>query len=343
MPSSLYVLILTAFFSPFCDFARAEEAPAKAPTLTPTLSQFRRMISKNHHFNADLPFDKLRKYVGKTVHLPLEYMRSGQVSFAFLTVVDKISRAPEEFHVEWSSKNKEWKFKYNGGKSLLPKTKSLMGVLGPDGIYLLDGNHKSLTSLYFGAKTAPIYLKEDLSVKADGTPYTQEEFREVMKTRGYVFLNNIDGSTAEWTPHLNHMHNDPNRHFVSLITTKLQIHFREDDSVKIKNRRGSEEPLLVKIGRDAEFFELEFSKRLHARGLHYMDKWGNNPPKEFIKEAAEVLWEMRIAGDAFLQKILIFREPRKYSESDLEAILTQFYKLNPQLCEALLNSEDTYF
>ncbi len=343
MRSSFYVLILTALFYPLVGVSATPENPAKAPTLKPTIEELRQTLAMNYNFSPFIPFDLLRQHVGKISYQPIQYMRAGQVSFAYLTVGHKIERAPKEFDVVWSEKNLSWKLNYDNGRALLSEDKSLMGVIGPDGIYLVDGNHKSLTSLYFGAKTAPIFLKEDLSIKADGTAMTIEEFRSIMKERGHVFLTKIDGSVSEWPPLLDQMENDPNRHFISLITTKLKIKIKEDGKVKIKNRRGSDDPILVKIGRDVEFFELELSRRLHAAGLHYEDRFGDRPPHNFIAIAARLLWDMRQAGDPFLKKILMFSEPHPLTNEQLEVLLEKFFKENPIACESYLTNPDSYF
>lgn len=342
MRLSFYILILTALFYPVVGFSSTPET-LQPPTYHPSIEELQQTLNTNYSFTPLLPLESLRKKVGTISYLPLQYMRAGQVSFAFLTVAHKIARAPKEFDVIWNEKTMAWRLNYDHGRALLPEDKSLMGVLGPDGIYLLDGNHKSLTSLYFAAKTAPIFLREDLSIKPDGTPYTIEEFRALMKQRGHVFLTKVDGNTEDWTPLLNQMENDPNRHFISLITAKLKIKMKDDGTVKIRKRRGSHEPVLIKIGRDVEFFELELSRRLHAAGLHYKDEWGDHPPQKFVEVAAHILWQMRTAGDPFLNKILMFPEPRSISNEDLEQLLEQFFKENPIACEFLLSNPDTYF
>lgn len=343
MRLSLYVLILTILFYPHVGVSSTPENPFKAPTLTPTIEQLQQTLNIHYNFTPLLPLEELRKKIGKVSYQPIQYMRAGQVSYAFLTVVHKIERAPKEFDVTWNEKTQSWNMNYDGGRALLPEEKSLMGVIGPDGIYLEDGHHKGLTSLYFGAKTAPIFLTEDLSVKADGSPMTIEEFRLIMKKRGHVFLTKIDGSETDWPPLLHQMENDPNRHFISLITAKLKIKIKDDGTINIKKRRGSDEPVLIKIGRDVEFFEMEFSRRLHAAGLHYEDRWGDRPPLKFTEVAARILWQMREDGDPFLNKILMFPAARTITNDELEDSLEKFFKENPASCESLLTTHDPYF
>ncbi len=343
MRLSFYVLILTTLFYPLVGFSSTPLLPADSPTLKPTLVQLRQTVSLHYNFTPHIPLELLRRKLGKISYQPIQYMRAAQVSFAYLTVAHKIERAPHEFDVAWSDKSLSWKLSHDEGRALLPEDKSLMGIIGPDGIYLVDGNHKSLTSLYFGAKTAPIFLKEDLSLNDNGTPRTIEDFRTLMKQRGHVFLTKMDETELDWTPLLDQMENDPNRHFISLITAKLKIKIKNDGQVKIKNRRGSDEPVLIKIGRDIEFFELMLSRRLHHAGLHYEDRFGNHPPKNFIAIAARLLWDMQEAGDPFLKKILMFPEPRHLSTEQLEELLEKFFKENPKTCEAFLTNPDSYF
>jgi len=342
MRVSCFLLILIAFFHPLTAFCSKDKAHFKRPTLTPTIEQFFVRVEQNYFFTPNLPFAHLRKIIGKTQFLPIDYMRASQVSFGFLTAQDKIERAKEEFGAKWDEEKGRWLFNKDNdhGRSLFPERRNALGVLGPDGIYVVDGHHKILTSLYYGATTYPITLIEDLSVDKNGKPYTREEFRALMKERGHLFLTMMDGSEADWVPLLHKMTNDPNRFFVTLITMKLKIKIKDGDA-KIKEQKGSTNPVIIKIGRDAEFFEFEFAKRLHAAGIHYDDAWGKNPPLGFIEKAAEILWQMRETGDPFLNDVLMFPVPMDISKEDLEKILNEFLKGKSHVCQTLMT--DPYF
>src|SRR3982751_2539079 len=109
MRSTCYLLILAALFYPLTAFCGKDRAHIKPPTLSPTIEQLFERIEKTYFFNSNLPYVALRKAVGKTVFLPIDYMRASQVSFGFLVAQDKIERAEEEYGAKWDDEIGVWR------------------------------------------------------------------------------------------------------------------------------------------------------------------------------------------------------------------------------------------
>jgi hypothetical protein len=331
------------------------QAHSSFETLTPpSYEEFVAQLHQVYQFKSPSPenlpslySDKRYKNLtkGDVVYLPIKHMAPGQGSFSFRTVQEKIKNAPRYWGVNWVESQGKWILPRNQFTALHPYSKSALGILLKDVILIIDGNHKILTSLYYGASTAPVRILKNWS------DLTLEQALPKLRKKGYVFPYNTEGEILNEWPNFKDIQDNPYRYLAIQLLLKCQIEVT-NGSLKVKNLRGQSQPLICKINRDLPFLELHLSRLWKLRGLEYNSD--EEPSEETINQAKQIVldeFKMESTEFSFLKNILILdppievssvSEPTKKDIKNLTDRIDAYLKTRTkEECEDLL--ADNYF
>jgi hypothetical protein len=208
----------------------------------------------------------------------------GQLRYSSQNVEEKVKGLIKKERATWNEEAKKWEFKYNDGKSALPKEESLPVVKGPMGYVLADGHHDVLSNLALGVEWIPIRIVKDLS------QLSEQEFWSQAEAEGWVYLYDLKGEKKLPPRNFNELVNDPNRYFAAIMARKCKVEGNLEDSI------GADYPLWIKIGKDIPFIEFMISDIMMKHGLIYSDEMEDHPPVEFVEKVRDILKEDHPAG-----------------------------------------------
>lgn len=314
-----------------------------SPPTPASMETFLRSIKKSYQFTGP-DYDQLiagsgkKKYrslkKGDLVYLPINWMLPGQGTFAFLSVLKKIQSAPTEWSADWDAQAQEWRLTSDNGKALYPASKSALVILLADSVLVIDGNHKVLTSIYYGSQTIPAKIAKNWS------HLTLAEAMPKLVKKDLIFPYNAKGErlSVSQLPDYSTIEDYPLRFLASLVLLKCQVQIDEDQSLKILKIRGSTSPIICKLNRDIPFLELHIARTWQTLGLNYTPN--HDITEELLESAREILIQesqKARSKHSFLKSVLLLNSPiqldsiQQPSEEDitkLEALIRDHLKLD---------------
>ncbi len=344
--------VLCFFISALC--YGHENSPPSVPKTPQNLLE---ILKKSHHFSPPNKDPELRKALrysdlekGEEAYLPISWLQPGQASFSFLTVKSKIQTVAEEWGAQWDTRKARWNLPFDGQKALFPQSKSALVLLLSDSVLVLDGNHKVMTSLFFGAETMPVKIANNWS------HLSLKEALPRLIENDLVFPFDPMGKTIKEWPSFTSIPDNPLRYLAAKLLLKCQIQLDEDKELQIKKARGSSNPVVCKLNRDLPFLELRMARVWKKSGIEFRSKDLESSPNELTSELVEAARNSLIEGRnkngpeyEFLKEVLILESPlnlgpsKNLTEEERKKLLVliQAHLETRKSCGALL--ADSYF
>lgn len=291
-------------------------------------------------------YSRFKLKVGETAFVDVSWLRPGQATFSYYTILGKINNTAEEFGLKWNGKSATWQLPFDSARAVFPLKKAALGVLLKDGIVLADGNHKLLTSLYYGAETLPV------RILADWRKYTlQEAFLDLVDAN-FIFPYSRSGERLHRLPTFAQLEDEPFRYLAQKLLLKCQVEESKEGELRITDTRGSRTPVVCKLNRDVPFLELRMALALRMGGLQYSPRIGVEPSRGVVEKAREILLAARQSGKAvfkslksslFVEEPISIHKPRHLSDEEMEMVLQLIseHLSDHKICESVLG--DSYF
>lgn len=256
-------------------FGRHLEANAEEPSKT---DQFLSKISQNY---AQLPaHDEVIFEVGVTQYVPLSVLMASQPSFTSIKALAEL----DEAHVRFLTDDQ---LSFHQGRALLPPTKYAVGIAYNGKVYLVDGHHKALLSLYFGATDIPVKIIADWSSKPEA-PLSEAEFRHRMVEQFYAYPNDAEGEPVDHFYEINQLQDEPNLYLARLLIQKVKTTISLE-SMQLLEVSGSNRPLILKLNEGLPFIEFYIAALLKKNDIKYDSEWGKHIPPRTQKKIRTLL------------------------------------------------------
>lgn len=218
-----------------------------------------------------------------------------------------------------------------------------MGILLTDCILIIDGNHKTLTSLYFGAKTVPVRIAKNWS------HLSFVEAKAKLLKKDLILPFNSMGEELNVWPNFLELEDNPFRYIVTKFLLKTQIELTKEGSIKLKNLRGNPEPLIIKINRDLAYLELLLANMWIKMGLDPYSLLKEENWEQKLREVTINEFKKKRTKFLFLKKLLVVDSALQMSsvshpsEEDIKNIELRIQEFlnSHHSCEASL--KDAYF
>lgn len=285
-----------------------------APSAEPDWAEFRQFCLI-HRMSAEtlrLP----RPPIGEVSFIPVAALENQQKDFSFVRLRQQLKKGIKESGTRYNEKKERWIFTADKGRSLFDQDSDLVGVFYRGRVYLADGHHKALASIYMGAVTAPVHIIDDWSEK------TPQEFHQAMKDAGFSHWKNHRGQSIRPVSFCA-MEDNPNLMLARLLIRRIQVRMEHGARLKIKVGSGSHQPIALKINHDIPFMEKEIADALSRAGVRFDDLRGD----------LDIDWEERAHYLSILTKvarrhprlkhILLLKSPSKFEDLDLEPLLLE--------------------
>lgn len=206
--------------------------------------------------------------------------------------------------IEWSEEQRSWILPHNEGRAVLPKSKTILGILLKDGVVVLDGHHKVFMSQVFGAGTVPVEVAEDWRHMS-----VNEAFSRLVE-EGKIFPYDKWGNPLSQLVRWSELEDEPFRYFVSQILLKIKASQGRLNQVDVRGWSGNlDRSIIGKINRDISFHEQTLALALRLDGLNEL------PISPFTYEILEATRQRLIGMQnhphpamSALSQILIFPE-----------------------------------
>ncbi len=249
-------------------------------------------------------------------------LKQGEVGFLLLTElirgqpeisVDNIFFKMREKEKDGDFKTKKdgtFKLSYDEGKSSVSKADPIKVIRGPQGYVILDGHHDWYLSFYLGAETIAVEVVEDLH------KLSPVEFWQQMKTRQKVYLSESAEVLAACPPAFNTVKDNPNRYLVSLLARKVKM---DSTGKKVKNQKGPENALWLKINDSMPYIEFDLAKILSDNGIEYKAEWGDQIPDEIVEKAREIFVAAKKSHLIPKLEFLYFLETKEQAKTSFQS------------------------
>jgi hypothetical protein len=299
MRSFLNLILLGAFFALVSTsvITLASDAPT-SNALNPDLETFNKIVKKNwkEKVAEKEPLPKIE--IGSVQYLPPEVLKASQQEFTFIKITDEIQEVTEKFRTEYDAKTKTFKFAFDQGRSALPTQKAAIGILHRGKIYLVDGHHKVLLSLYLNAETIPVHVLEDWS---DFSPL---EFRKKMIEQGYAYAYDKNGDPIDRFSDFDEMKDNPNLFLSRLLIQKVKGGI-ELEKFNIYSVSGAKKPLILKFNEGLPFVEYFIADLLAENDIIYDPEWERKVPKPVRKQIRALLEEEAQNPKSLLRDVIL--------------------------------------
>jgi hypothetical protein len=254
--------------------------------------------------------------------VPIGHIHPGQLRFSYNNVVDKLTSEGKKFAIfppEGVAGDPTLNPKNDGGKSFYPESEALHVVLTDFGLVLLDGHHGTLTAIFFGAKTVPVKIVEDLTGKAASTVWPD------LESRGKAHLRSLSGELKFPPSSFGELENDILRYFTALVAYKYLVISPTDIEVTPSKSAN----LWIKINNSIPFIEFSLSDILYRSGFGVKvtkETIAKKPmDSNIVEEARSILLTARSAGHhPFLQHIDLFKD-----QAEADEVISQVKAVKP--------------
>ncbi|MEK6554232.1 MAG: ParB-like protein, partial [Bdellovibrionota bacterium] len=278
---SILSLFLCYAFLGFAAHAEAPKTDSLKP-FAPDLAIFNKAVAANwkEKVREKEPLPKIE--IGSVQYLPPEVLKASQQEFTFIKILKEIGDAAETYRTEYDMDAGQFTFAFDNGRSALPVQKAAIGILHRGKIYLLDGHHKVMISLYMNAETLPVHVIDDWS---DLSP---QKFRERMIERRYAYPLDKNGEPMSRFYDFDELTDNPNLYLARLLIQKVKGGI-ELEKFKLFSVSGAKRPLILKFNEGLPFIEYFIANLLAHHDIFYDEEWGGKIPKETRKEIRTLL------------------------------------------------------
>ncbi len=296
--------------------AHAKSTPP-APTGTPDWAEFR-YFCQIHRSDAQSVTVE-RPPIGEVSFIPVRALQNQQTDFSFVRLMQQMQKALKHKDAEYSKKRGQWILPHDGGRSLFDKETDLVGIFYRGRVYLADGHHKALASIYIGAETAPVAIIDDWSKKPP------REFAQAMADAGYSHWINVRGQSVSPVDFCS-MVDNPNLMLARMLIRRI-VAEGYGKKLIISVGSGSQMPIALKINHDIPFLEREIADALSRAGVLFDDtRTDEDIGKKERREYLDILRKVARRHPR-LGKVLLLAKPSKVESLDLEAILREHLAL----------------
>jgi hypothetical protein len=268
--------------------------------------------------------------VGVTKYFPTSVIEGTQSRFSFDRFLDTLRKAQKSTGLSYSDRDNAWFFTNNRGLSAYGLEKRLTGIFYRGRIYIVDGHHRALVTLYTGAQTVPVRILDDLSRLNRGQFFTYLREHRLSYFRNYRGLETDPIDICD-------MADDPNYQLARFLIRRVDVAY-VNGHFEVSNDRGAKMPIAIKINQDIPYFENEIADALHRAGVIFdpiRDK--KDLSYEELDEYLAILKRAARNESSSLNRILLLDRPTPVAEIKLKvSILEHFAKFG---CEDLLTKK----
>lgn len=295
---ALLGLILGAF--------AAHSAPSPSPSWEEYLHYCR------EHRQAQSGQRVAKPKIGKIQYIPLGAIQASQSRFSFDRLQETLNKTIYEEEGAYRKK-KKWRFAHDKGQSPFAPDQHGYGIFYRGQVYLNDGHHHTLISLYLGAKTMPI------TIVADWSDLGEKEFLSRMESHRFSYLHDAWGRPAGPLD-LCDMVDDPNLFLARRIIRRVEAGF-DYGRFTIYKSRGADVPIAIKVNGDIPFYEFEIADALRRAGVYVDGKY--KPSKADLKKYSRILRAERELNNSRLKDMLLLKKPTALDKLDLKMLILE--------------------
>lgn len=300
-----FLRLLLIFILPFA----TRLSYGKEGAFAPQFQDFIETIEANEKSEkeaVELPIE-----LGAVQYISVQSIFASQPEFTFLKVLKELKEAESAFGVRFSKKTKKFKLAYSKGRSAFPSSKTAFGILYKGHIYLVDGHHKVLVSLYFGAKALPVRVLDDWSSLSNAAfSKRMQDSRFAYSDKFYFFSE---------------LRDNPNLYLARLLIQKVKGTI-ELEQFNISSVQGAKKPLLLKYNEGIPFIEFYLADLMSRNGIYYKNKWGDKIPLKVRKKIKKLLEQDVIKKGSPLYGAILVSE-----QEPIESLSPRYNQLRARL------------
>lgn len=271
--------------------------------------------------------------VGEIAYYPSWSIEGLQTRFSFERFIATLDKAQVKNGLEWDEGKKVWKFAHNRKSSVYAVKKRLTGIFYRGRIFLIDGHHRALVSLYTGAASVPVHVIADWSDK-----FSPPKFFSELADRKFSYFENARGGPSAIVDICN-MIDDPNLQLARFLIYRVNVDLKGDE-IEISNGRGARRPLALKINQDIQFFEFEIADALTRAGVRFDPKRDEDDlTRNELKGYSAILHRAAKRPNSRLSEILLLEEPQNVAKLDLSALIQEHIEVSG--CERILLASES--
>ncbi len=256
----------------------------------------------NSNFRCLEPEPGFKFEVGVTQFVPLSLIKASQPGFTAIKAIGELQEAVDRYGVAETSDG----YILRDGRSVYPPDKKAFGIVYNGRVYLLDGHHKALVSLYFNAHSMPVEIIADWTYDSNGKERSESEFREEMvhPKHAYAYPRDADGSETNRFYDLCELKDDPNLFLSRLLIQKVKA-VVSLESLHVREVSGSNNPLILKLNEGIPFLEFYIAAALKRSGIDYDISWGKRIPDRVRERIRNTLKEELENDDSPIKGIIL--------------------------------------
>lgn len=291
------------------------KAPRSAIPPRPDLETFRKICREHRAQASNFLIDAPE--VGTVDYFPTYAIEGNQSEFSLESMNRKLTKTLDKEHLATGEDHEPWVLPFpkngtNQNQALYPIAKKIRGIFYRGKIYVVDGHHRALNSIYVGAKLIPVMIVDNLSA------LTPQEFEDHMDTNYMSYFRSPSGRRLKRVD-ICEMIDNPLLEFVRQVFERLDFKF-EFGRLELSNIRGSEWVIGFKTDEDMAFLEIEMAHAL-MRGNF---SWQPGQPIELhhLAEALEIFKkDAAERPKSRLSEVLLFDAPMLMAELDLPKLV----------------------
>lgn len=288
-------------------------AAAKPAGPSPSIEQYRLACKETLSWAQYFP--AFKPQVGEIAYYPIGSISGLQSRFSFHRFVSTLEKAMIKNGLEWDSKKDRWRFAHDERKAAYGPKKRLTGIFYRGRIFIVDGHHRALVSLYTGAQTVPVHVLGDWSQK-----YSPDQFLEALQEQQYSYFRTARG---QWTKPVDlcDMVDDPNLQLARFLIYRINAKM-DGKKLLLENGRGAEKPVAVKLNQDIHFYEFEIADALSRAGVRFdTDRSETDLTRKELEEYASILRRAARDKNSRLRQILLLDSPTPVAKLDFAALI----------------------
>lgn len=305
-------------------------AAAKPAGPTPTLAQYASVCKETLEWAQYFP--AFKPQVGEIAYYPIGSIVGLQSRFSFHRFLSTLEKAMNKNGLEWDSKKSRWRFAHDNQRAAYSPKKRLTGIFYRGRIYIVDGHHRALVSLYTGSQTVPVHILGDWSQR-----YSPSQFLDVLREQQYSYFRNARGQWMNPVA-LCDMVDDPNLQLARFLIYRINAKM-DGKKLLLSNGRGAEKPIAIKLNQDIHFFEFEIADALSRAGVKFdTERPESDLTRKELEEYVEILRRSARDKNSRLRQILLLDSPTPVAKLDFAALIRN-HLLQPGCEQKLMGVE----
>lgn len=296
------------------------------PSAEPDLRDFFTICREHRQRTVAIPAPT----IGVTKYFPTSVIEGTQSRFSFDRFLDTLRKAQKASGLTYSSRDNTWSFANNRERSVYGLEKRLSGIFYRGRVYIVDGHHRALVSLYTNAETLPIQIIDDLS------HFSRNQFFAYLRENRLSYFRNYRGQETD-PVEICAMSDDPNYQLARFLIRRVDVAY-VNGHFELSNERGAKLPVAVKINQDIPYYENEIADALHRAGIVFdQTREKKDLTYEELNDYLTILKRAARNESSALGRILLLDRPTPMAEIDMKvSILEHFAKFG---CEDLLTKK----